>query len=142
MTPPNKCEAVRRASIICTDLKELDELSDEATILFKRFDETRWHWFVVVEHDILPLISPGQVHVAYQSVKTFNRMIEQGIAKAIAGETAEEGFHNAAATAWTSTQLGSTAGSSVGYGVGQQLTGGTVNTSLSGLAPPSWSVTS
>ena len=106
MTPPNKCGAVRRASIHCADLKELDELSSEATILLKRFDDIRWQWTIVVEHDILPLVAPGHENVAYQSVKTFNRMIEQSIAKAIAGVSAEQDDPQAAALRTLSQQLG------------------------------------
>lgn len=89
MTPPEKCEALRRAHINVTDLKELDELSSEATIVHKRFNEYQWQWIVTVTHDVLPFVAPGLMSVSYSSVYAFNKMIESKIAAAIAGEQPE-----------------------------------------------------
>ena len=150
MTPPNKCEAVRRASIRCADLKECDELSSEAKILYTRFDEAHWQWVVIVEHDILPLLSPGQEAVAYHSVKVFNRMIEERIAKAIAGVSAEEGDPQAAALlSLQRQQLAAQyyrTGSGSGPIWGGNLSGQFTSPSAPGLtspgqATPTWNVT-
>ena len=90
MNAPTKCEAVRRALVIADDLADLDALSAETTVLFKEFDPIRWRWYVVVSHDVLTSLAPGQVCTQYGSVAFFNRMIEQQIAKAIAGELVAE----------------------------------------------------
>ena len=146
MTPPNKCEAVRRASIRCADLKECDELSSEAKILYTRFDEAHWQWVVIVEHDILPLLSPGQEAVAYHSVKVFNRMIEQSIAKAIAGVSAEEGDPQASALRVLASQLGQLGGqyySSTGSSLpgGYATSSGGIGSTNLGQATTTWNVT-
>ena len=90
VTPPNKCEATRRAVINVDNIDDLDVLSSETTILFKEFNHARWCWNVVVSHDVLPLVAPFQTCTQYNGVTIFNRMIEQQIAKAIAGELVSE----------------------------------------------------
>ena len=90
MTPPNKCESTRRAIINVDNLDDLDVLSSETTVLLKQFDPLRWRWHIVVSHDVLPVLAPGQMSWQYESVAIFNRMIEQQIAKAIAGELVAE----------------------------------------------------
>ncbi len=90
VTPPNKCEAVRRAIINVDNLADLAALSSETTILFREFNHARWCWNVVVSHDVLPSLAPNQMCMQYGSVAIFNRMIEQQLAKAIAGELAAE----------------------------------------------------
>ena len=89
MTAPTKCESLRRACIYATDLSELDQLSSEATILYKEFQPANWRWLVVISHDILALVAPGHMPLNYQSVFAFNKMIESKIAAAIAGEQDE-----------------------------------------------------
>ena len=143
MTPPNKCEAVRRTSIRCAALKECDELSSEAKILYTRFDEAHWQWVVIVEHDILPLLSPGQEAVAYHSVKVFNRMIEERIAKAIAGVSAEENYPQADALLSLQrkqlpTQYSSAGGSLPGRYATSSSGAGSINL---GQATTTWNVT-
>ena len=90
MAPPTKCESTRRAIINVDNLADLAALSSETTILFREFNHACWRWNVVVSHDVLPMLAPGYVCVQYMSVAVFNRMIEQQIAKAIAGELAAE----------------------------------------------------
>ena len=96
MTPPNKCEAIRRAVINVDNLDDLDVLSSETTILHEQFDPLRWRWHIVVSHDVLPSLAPGQMPWQYESVAIFNRMIEQQIAKAISGELMAEADQTAA----------------------------------------------
>lgn len=90
MNPPEKCESLRRAIIYCTNLADLDELSSEARLDHKVFDETRWRWMLCVSHDVLPLLAPGAMARAFDSVYAFNKMVERAIAYAIAGEPTDE----------------------------------------------------
>lgn len=71
-----KCEALRRANIYCTDLAELDQLSDSTKILHKTFYSGRWIWVVTVSNDVLPLVAPTCPVKTYDNVAVFNVVIE------------------------------------------------------------------